>query len=280
MEVTKGFYYGSDQYFWGRDFLSKTPLGANHLENEKQWFQWMLWSRLGYDPEITDSRLTAIIGGHFPGVDAKKLFEAWQAASMIYPLTTGFHWGALDFQWYIEGCKSSPVFSDTPSGFHDVNRFISLPPHPGTGYQSIPDFVKAIVSGGKSTLISPLEVAKLIHSSSDKAIQLADKIHPGTNQELNQTIEDIKAMALLGKYYAFKIRGATELALYRETRDNKYREEAVNQLSQALDFWIKYTGNAMSRYKNPLWTNRVGYVDWLKLTDEVRKDIEIAKTAK
>ena len=45
---------------------------------------------------------------------------------MIYPLTTGFHWGALDFQWYIEGCQSRAEFAQTPTGFHDINRFISL----------------------------------------------------------------------------------------------------------------------------------------------------------
>jgi hypothetical protein len=280
MEVTKGFYYGSDQYFWGRDFLSKEPLGPNHLENEKQWLQWLLWARLGYDPELPNSRFTDIISHHFSGIDGKKLLEAWQSASMIYPLTTGFHWGSLDFQWYIEACKSSPVYSNNASGFHDVNRFISLPPHPGTSYQSIPDFVKTIVSGEKSKLISPLEVSKILHSYSDKALKLAERISPGTNEELKQTLEDIKTMAWLGKYYAFKINGATNLELYRETGEKKYRDESVRQLTQALEFWINYTQNAMSRYKNPLWTNRVGYVDWLKLTEEVRKDIEIAKSLK
>jgi len=36
----------------------------------------------------------------------------------------------------------------------------------------------------------------------------------------------------------------------------------------------------MKQYKNPLWTNRVGKVDWVKLTDEAAKDIELAKQAK
>jgi hypothetical protein len=44
-------------------------------------------------------------------IDARALFTAWQEASMIYPVTTGFHWGALDFQWYIEACKSRPEFA-------------------------------------------------------------------------------------------------------------------------------------------------------------------------
>ena len=47
-----------------------------------------------------------------------------------------------------------------------------------------------------------------------EAIALARK-----NAEFAATLEDIAIMALLGKYYAAKIRGATELALFRETRE-------------------------------------------------------------
>ena len=71
---------------------------------------------------------------------------------MVYPRTTGFHWGALDFQWYIEGCKSRPGYAQNETGFHDVNRFINLPPHPMSGFQSIPDFVEMTTSGGSSAL--------------------------------------------------------------------------------------------------------------------------------
>ena len=277
---TRGFYYGSDQYVWGRDFLALEPDNPHQLENEKHWYHWMIWGRLGYNPELGNDRFVQLIEDRFPGVQGEKLFEAWEEASMIYPKTTGFHWGALDFQWYIEACKSAPVFSQTESGFHDVNRFISLPPHPGTGYQSIPEYVKAVVSNGKLTQLNPLEVSRQIHAHSDKALQLAAQLKAGKNKELSNTLADIRSMAWLGKYYAHKIHGATALALFRETGDRKHQAEAVDQLTKALNYWVKYYQNAMKQYKNPLWTNRVGYVDWVKLTDEVKKDIEIAKKEK
>ena len=277
MNETKGFYYGSDQYVWGRDFLALEPDTPRQLENEKHWYHWMIWGRLGYNPELGNDRFVQLIEDHFPGVQGEKLFEAWEESSMIYPKTTGFHWGALDFQWYIEACKSAPVFSQTESGFHDVNRFISLAPHPGTGYQSIPDYVKAVVSNGKPSQLNPLEVSHQIHAHSDKALQLVAQLKAGKNKELSNTLADIRSMAWLGKYYAHKIHGATSLALFRETGDQKHQAEAVDQLTKALDYWVKYYQNAMMQYQNPLWTNRVGYVDWVKLTDEVKKDIEVAK---
>jgi hypothetical protein len=52
---------------------------------------------------------------------------------------------------------------------------------------------------------------------------------------------------------------------------------AIAQLEQALEAWKNYTSAAMEQNINPLWTNRVGYVDWLKITDWVAEDIEIAK---
>jgi hypothetical protein len=101
----------------------------------------------------------------------------------------------------------------------------------------------------------------------------------GSDKELGATLIDIKTMAYLGKYYAHKIDGSTNLALFRQIKDKKYQEEAVNQLTMALEFWEKYTQTAMQQNINPLWTNRVGHVDWVKINEWVKRDIEIAKVA-
>jgi len=277
MEVSRGFYYGSDQWIWGREFTMKEPESLRQIELEKHWYHWMLWGRLGYDPEITNERFIGILQNKFPEVDANQLFTAWQEASMIYPTTTGFHWGPLDFQWYIEGCKSRPGYAQNETGFHDVNRFINLPPHAKSGFQSIPDFVKMTGDGGTSELKSALEVADMLHAQSDKAIEIITGFGTTEDKELNVTVHDIKTMALLGKYYAYKITGSTQLALYRDTKDKKYQDEAIAQLTSALQAWKKYTEAALQQNINPLWTNRVGYVDWIQITEWVAGDIEIAK---
>jgi hypothetical protein len=87
-------------------------------------------------------------------------------------------------------------------------------------------------------------------------------------------------MALLGKYYGHKIHGATELAFFRKTGDAARQQAAIDQLTQAQKFWAQYTMLAASLYKNPVWTNRVGTVDWALLTAEVAKDVSIAREAK
>jgi len=274
--VARGIYYGSDQWVWGRDFLTKNPETPKQLEIIKHWYNWALWGRLSYNASLSNQTFVALLQNKFPDVDASTLFNAWQEASMIYPTTTAFHWGALDFKWYIEGCKSRAGPAQNKTGFHDVNRFITLPPHPKSGFQSIPDYVKMKKTDTTTILKTPFEVAQKLSDYADKALEGIATINPTTSKELQYTVNDIKSMALLGKYYAHKIAGAANLALYRETKEVNYQTESVENLKYALNFWEKYMVAVQVQNKNPLWTNRVGYIDFLQIKEWVSQDINIA----
>jgi hypothetical protein len=237
----------------------------------------MLWGRLSYNPALPNERLQGILQHKFEEVSADGLFVAWQEASMVYPTTTAFHWGDVDFKWYIEGCRSRPGPANNVTGFHDVDRFITLPPHPKSGFQSIPDYVVSLQNMEASKDLIPLQVSEKLHSHANKALVFLNTAGTTKDKELEYTLNDIKTMAFMGKYYAHKIAGATHLALYRATKNDEYQLKAVNELTLALDFWKKYTAQAIQQNKNPLWTNRVGYVDWEKTTELVAEDIEIAK---
>lgn len=276
-QVSRGFYYGSDNYVWGKEFLMKQPETPRQIEIVKHWYHWMMWGRLGYNPELSDERFMAMLQNRFPEVDADRLFTTWQQASMIYPTTTAFHWGRIDVLWFIEGCRSRPGPAKTETGFHDVNTFINYPVHAYSGCQTIPEFVKTVVSGEKSLLLSPFDVSAKLDSLADKVLENLKTMDAKSNQELSVTLHDIRTMALLGKYYSRKIAGSANVALYRETKNKKYQDEAILQLTSALGYWEKFTETALQQNINPLWTNRVGYVDWVKTTGEVKKDIEIAK---
>jgi hypothetical protein len=276
LQVSRGFYYGSDQYVWGREFLHLRPDTPRQLEVAKHWYHWMLWGRLGYDPTISNQRFQQILQSRFPRVPADQLLTAWQAASMIYPLTTGFHWGALDFQWYIEGCQSRPGPAQTETGFHDVNRFITLAPHARAGCLSVEQYLKQKYKGTKFTAATPAQVSQTIHRAADRALEILDQLHAAENRELRHTLSDIRAMAYLGKYYAHKIRAAQELGEYRQTNDEAFQQRAIDQLNRAAHYWRHYAAVALAQYKNPLWTNRVGHVDWRVNYQRALEDIVIA----
>ncbi len=280
-EVSQGYYVGSDMWVWGREFLDRKARQPRQLETDKHWLHFLLWGRLGYDPTLDNERIAALVAQRFPGTDGAALLAAWQDASMIYPLVTGFHWADFDFQWYIEGSRSRPGPAKTASGFHSVETFIGQKVHPGTDNIPIPKYVEAVTEGNDLAGTTPPAVADRIDARADAALAALKTLDGNAavrrNAELEATLADIRAMALLGKYYAAKIRGATELALYRATKRAPHRQAAIDHLTAASGYWHDYTARTAARYRNPVWTNRVGIVDFRELDAEVRADIEIAR---
>jgi len=272
---TRGFYYGSDGHVWGRDFLdANRPTDAPRpLELEKHAWHWRLWGRLGYEPGLDNARLTALLQERFPAADARLLFRAWQDASLVPPTVTAFHWGPLDFQWYVEGCQSRPEQAQTPTGFHDINRFISLRTHPASDMVSIPDFVKDPRKAGTT----PPQVAARLDELAASALAGADRLQgaAGSDPELRATLEDIRALAYLGKYYAHKIRAALLLAQQRPAPNPARQKLLEQELNRAAQAWRLYGATAVTQYRNPLWTNRVGHVDWRKAYYSVLYDLTI-----
>ena len=278
-EKSQGFYFGSDMWVWGREFLSRTRAKPRQLEIDKHWLHFLLWGRLGYDPTLDNRTLALLVERRFPGVNGRRLLDAWQNASLIYPLVTGFHWANFDFQWYIEACRSRPAPAKTASGFHSVETFINQPVHPGTDNLTIPQYVDGNKGAALLTATTPLQVAERIDSHADAALAALPELRRARikDDEFAATVDDVQMMALLGKYYAAKIRGATELALYRDTRDAAHQALSVKHLEQAAAHWSAYAGRVMKAYGPRLWTNRVGIVDWQELQDAARHDIEIAR---
>lgn len=278
-EVSRGYYFGSDGWVWGRDFVSQDSADHSQIEFKKHWFQWLLWGRLAYDPQISDERFVEILQARFPSADAKTLMSAWEASSMIYPLTTGFHWGALDFQWYIEGCKSMPGKMGLENGFHDVDYFIKLGTHPKTGYTSISDYVSVLKKGETFAGTGPFEISTQLHEKASFALRELKTLEAGDDSELGKTLADIETVAYLGYYYGHKIAGATHLHSYRQLGDRKHQDDAIRELTEAARYWRLYTESSKQRYQNPIWYNRVNMVDWTELTKWVDQDIAIARAA-
>lgn len=279
-EKSRGYYFGSDMWVWGRVFLPPAAGGTPPLEIEKHWLHFLLWGRLGYDPTLDDARIAQIVSQRFAGIDGARLLAAWQDASMIYPLVTGFHWANFDFQWYIEACRSRPDPARTASGFHSVETFITQGVHPGTDNLAIPEYVSAVIQGRRPHGTTPPEIADLIDARATAAIaQLALIGRPARSNALEfaATSNDIRLTANLGRYYAAKIRGATELALFRATGESDHQQLAIRHLQAAANHWVDYAGGVRESYGTGFWTNRVGRVDWQELSAEVSRDVDLAR---
>jgi len=271
-----GYYMGPDGYTWGKEFLDRNPAGPRELIIQKQWYSFMLWGRLSYDPSLSDELFTKTIGTHFKGASVEPLVRSWSAASMIFPWITRLAWGDVDFKWLPEACISNAT---RYKGFYTVRDFMEVDPEAGSHIRNIIQWAQTHKSNPSEPLLSPLDVADTLNRLAETALLSLKKCLPGkegASREWVATLGDIEAFATLGNYYAEKIRGASSLALYNFYGEKKDQEEAVQHLVKARSSWIKYAGLYSARYKPALY-NRIGFVDVTALTVKTEEDIRIAK---
>jgi hypothetical protein len=95
-EHIRGFYMGSDGYFWGREFIAKEPKLAGRLEIDKHWYNFRMFGELAYNNELDDDYWKAVLKHRFPTVDADLLFAAWETVSEVVPQLNRSVWAATD----------------------------------------------------------------------------------------------------------------------------------------------------------------------------------------
>jgi len=229
-EQTEGFHMGSDGYVWGREFVSTEPDSTRQLEIEKHWYKFMLWGRLGYDPELPNRFFEKAMQQRFPGKPTKTLQEVWTRASKIIPAVNRAHWHDWDFQWAVEGCRGR-------KGYHAITE-------------------RCWESGGT-------EVADEIQAHAGFVLQkLVGLRKTAGDKTWQRTLGDIEAIAHLGNYYAGKIRAA-------DTKE-KQPQQAVEHLKKAANHWKNYAAIGAKQYKSQLlskggWVDwQQGYKNALK----------------
>jgi hypothetical protein len=270
-----GFYMGPDGYNWGREFLSNDPETPRQLVISKQWYSFLLWGRLSYEPGLSDEQFTKTLAARFPGVPAGVLRNAWSSASQVFPLITRFFWGDIDLRWQPEACISHP----RSKGWYTVKHFVEGATMPGSGVLNVLDWRRRKLAGGAMQGVTPLEIAQQLESAARAALGQVEALQPraGGDKELRLTLGDMTAMSRLGMYYAAKIRAAASLGLYDRTRAEPDRQAAVAELEKALEEWKLYARAYTAQYVQPRLYNRVGWVDIPKLTEKVAADIDIAR---
>lgn len=274
VEQTAGFHMGSDGYVWGREFISKHPESSRELEIDKHWYKFMLWGRLGYNPDIPNTRFKNIIAAKFPEVDAELLYNTWAESSKIIPQVTRFAWGDWDFHWQPEACM------EIWNKLKPINRFADNPTMEGSGILNAADFVKAKLNNEDIKEITPLDVINNLKTYSENSFTNAEKLLVDVNsEELKQTLLDIKSMSFLGNYYVNKFTAVVELEYYKNTGDDTFKNKAVSYLEKAVKDWEHYRDINVERYL-PQNFARLRIFDWNKQLEGVINDIEIAKGTK
>ena len=274
MRFEAGFYMGPDGFVWGREFISKDTDLSGELEISKHWYRFMLWGRLAYDLFLTNDFFEKRLKNRFPQAEPALLYDTWAAASQIVPQVNRFFFRVNDFQFSPEGC----IYNQ---GFLSVEQFFQHPPLRGSGILSIQEYASSIIKKESPDGITPMEVSDNLDKLAEKALNGVKTLrrNSDTNKELAATLTDIESMAYLGCYYADKIRGAAELAVFRaDPRRKEHQASAVRHLSNAVKEWEAYARVATSQYRPQLFS-RTDYMNWEKLLDKVKEEVETIRTS-
>lgn len=271
-----GFYMGPDGYVWGRDFLERDPApGARPLVIEKQWYSFLLWGRLAYDPSLRDAHFERLLAARHPTASSQHLFRALQGASQVMPLVTRFFWGDIDLKWYPEACWCHR--RSKGQGFYTVRHFMEGSSMPGADVLCIRDWRARLTGREPMGATTPLEIAAALEGAAADTFAALDALRSAAegDRELRKNVHDCEALAWLGRYYAAKIRGACALALFDIEGDSIEQAAAIRHLGDALAHWKRYAAIRDAHYVPALY-NRVGYVDVTALTEKVAADLNIA----
>jgi hypothetical protein len=272
-----GFYMGPDGYVWGLDFLERNPApGPRPLVMEKQWYSFMLWGRLAYDPSLPDSHFEHALAARHPAAPSPQVFRALQGASQVMPLITRFFWGDIDLKWFPEACWSHR--RSKGKGFYDVQEFMEGSTMPGANVLNIRDWRSRLTKREPMIETTPLEIAADLDGAAADTFAALEKLRAPAKQdtELQKTVNDCESLAHLGRYYAAKIRGACALALFDATADKHEQATALRHLDEALAHWKAYAALRDAHYVPALY-NRVGFVDITALTAQAAADLAIAR---
>jgi len=269
MRYEAGFYMGPDGFVFGREFVSKDPDLAGELELRKHWYRFMLWGRLGYDLSLTRDYFEQRLAAHFPQAKAGLLYDSWAASSQMVPLVNRFFFRVNDFQFSPEACNYN-------KGFLPIDQFFEHPPLAGSGLLSVQDYAATINEGQAVNGLTPMQVADRLDALADKTLAGVMRLRNNAagHKELQATLTDMEAMACLGRYYADKIRGAADLAVFRANKQQRvYHQKAVAHLSRAVAEWQAYAKIASAHYRPQLFS-RTNYLDWWKLLEDVKQEVE------
>ena len=251
-----GFYMGSDGYCPTRTFFSKHSVTQGLLEVQRQWYMFMLWGRLSYNPATADTVLKHHLALRYPEVSSESFFAAWTRASSGLPKVGDLITGTLgrDNQWWPEACQSD-------DGFLTVTDFGEAKASKGSALGSIAETASGQLNDRKSAYA----LADEIEADALSALGLVTPMKAAANSDLGVTINNIKAMSYLTLYYAYKIRGATHLKAGE-------KEKARTGLGSAYCWWMKYSNLMDSMYHGMAMARTVDLPNWHAHDQSVLKE--------
>ncbi|HUW85098.1 MAG TPA: hypothetical protein VMZ31_20135 [Phycisphaerae bacterium] len=228
--------------------------------------QVFLWGRSAYDSELPDALFVDLHRRRFGDGAGEQLASALQRASQIVPAVNRLL-GTADLPWSAESCL-------TRRGLRTVVDFMDAHPAAGCDTIGISDYIDADPAQVPAQGETPQTIIDLLHDVGTNVMTVVQSLDDVSlaDPALHWWLRDLEALACLGRYYAFKIAAAMELARYRLALAPGARVRASQLLAAAGGWWNRLADNTRGRYK----TSRINSLGlpfgWWLYTQDVERD--------
>jgi len=224
---------------------------------ERQWLYYHQWGRLLYNPATSDAVFANAFNRRFFGNIGNQMVESYKLSTRPTLRIGQFFYFTWDHSLYIEGFigkKRSFITLDEVMNSKPIEpNFISIKEY-GDGSQNF---------GSK---VTPLELASALDTDNQKALDIVNSIST-TDEILRCEIEDVKAWAYWGFYFAKKIR--TVVAL---NQNNK--PEAERYISEAQNHWRDLVTVTDEHIQPSHLAITADYFHWKNFQDELDAEVE------
>jgi len=250
--------YGNRPGAWN---VWKEGYRVGRWEQERYWFFYLCFGRMGYNPQTSAEVWQREFRSRF-GEAAENVEQAYIAASKVLPLITAARLpGASEWSWWPEMDTGGSlreymhIVPSDPRQFYGIRTWQRTPGWRWEDWDETPGYVEDIVKGKLSGKTTPLFISNMLRD-------YAYEIHQGMKHagesltdptaEWHATTVDMKILAGLARYHAFKLDAATQLAL-SEVADQPGRlNTAREHVLAAIDAWKEVVTAADVGYHNDL----------------------------
>jgi hypothetical protein len=202
-------------------------------EFERYWHYFQVFGRLTYNPNTPSEEWDREFEKRFGKDAATYVEQGLHRASQILP--------------HIVAYCLPPLRFSTTRGWPERQRQEDLPayaqaePSDIEQFQSMADAAKNIVEGGASARIAPMKTSRWFAQAASDVFKLAAEAeqHAGANpgKEFLSTMVDLKILANLALYHAWRIPAGMSYALFVQTQDLNALDDAIQNEKRAIQAW-------------------------------------------
>jgi hypothetical protein len=238
-------------YFPETDYLHNNPQVDHRWsdwKHQQDWYWYLIWGRLSYDPETPDRVWLAEFNRRFGAGAGRLVMEALAESSRIVPFVYSYHNQGLDHIYFAPELETGD-YPTPPAAWQgdrvlpylgSLRNFLNVGTLDPTAMASPVAYVEERLAGKPSGRMTPFEAGAYLGDAADKSARLiaeAARRQAGATKEFACIRMDVEALAELARYYRDRILSATHLEFFNRTQHRPELSEAQRLLVSAVTHW-------------------------------------------